>query len=137
MSNTQATTETVPPITYYGYGAKGTADELWHDHGNDLANHEGWNLFTRDDNNQLEIETIAEWYGPEHGIDAPSDDAEGVDSFPRDDDAIEHIVAKASQGSRVHLLALYLDGRRFDQDTWVPMSLLDLTKIPATMLPKK
>jgi len=137
MAQLQLPTDAIPSIKYCGGGASAPAVVIWHVHGNDLANHEGWNLFTRDDNHQMEIETIAEWYGPEHGIVAPDDMTKPVDSFPRDDEAVEHIVDKAGKGSRLHLLAMYLEGRTFDQETWVPNRLLDPAKIPATMLPKK
>ena len=100
-------------------GQVGSATDIWHKYGRPHAIKEGWDLFTRDDN-RLDIERI----------DTPSDhpELEGQDDwlFDSDVDAVKHIVKRAGEGSKPHLLALYLDGRCHTDKVWVDATLVEL-----------
>lgn len=73
---------------------------------------EGLSVFYRDDG-YLEIQKIDE-----------------SDAFMSDDDAVSYCIKKASQGSKSHLLALWLDGRNFEDkrksNFWIPQELKEL-----------
>lgn len=45
-------------------------------------------------------------------------------SFKDDEEAMNFVITKASTGSRLHLLALWLDGRAVDDNTIVPELLI-------------
>jgi hypothetical protein len=109
-------------------GVRGKAGVLWHNFGSKAARIEGWDLYTRD-NGELEIEYIAE---PQE---VPELVARGIvdPPFNADDDVIRHCLAKAREGSRLHQLALYLEGRIADRDCWVPAELLDLRELPSPL----
>lgn len=101
-----------------------SATDIWHKHGRPHAIKEGWDLFTRDDN-RLDIERI----------DAPCEfrELDGNDEprFEGDDEAVKHIIKRAGEGSKLHLLALYLDGRCHTDKVWVHASLIEGSGNPA------
>ena len=99
------------------------ATDIWHKYGRPRAIKEGWDLFTRDDN-RLDIERI----------DSPCEfrELDGKDEprFEGDDEAVKHIIKRAGEGSKLHLLALYLDGRCHTDKVWVHASLI--SEVPRT-----
>ena len=72
---------------------------------------EGWDVFVRDSGGIMEIER---------------DDRS--ENFDTDEDALRHVILKASMGSKLHLLALWLDGRSaltcWSSLAWIPDELL-------------
>ncbi len=74
------------------------------------AKKEGWSLFNHDGTLQIQI------------IDDPE---EGDGSLDNDGTAYTLCVLSALQGSKLHALALYLDGHSSDDDTYVPRSLME------------
>ena len=100
------------------------ATDIWHKYGRPHAIKEGWDLFTRDDN-RLDIERI----------DSPCEfrELDGNDEprFEGDDEAVKHIIQRAGAGSKLHLLALYLDGRCHTDKVWVHASLIERSENPA------
>jgi len=89
----------------------GVPRELW-GLKQDQALKEGWMLFGGD----LPID-------PMHigRVELPADKSR----FQTNDEAFGYVLARALQGSRLHLLAIYLHGRVTDQDVPVPACLLE------------
>src|SRR5436190_6437049 len=107
-----------PPVEQFDGGIAGWPGEVWHQYGCNAAQREGWDLFVRDDNHELEIEVIAEpWELEMHKHRTQA-------LWPDDGSVIRHCFERASGGSRVHLLALYLDGRIHESRAWVPTEWL-------------
>jgi hypothetical protein len=100
------------------------ATDIWHKYGRPLAIKEGWDLFTRSDR-RLGIERI----------DDPTEfkELEGHTDclFESDDAASKHVIQRAGEGSKLHLLALYLDGRIHTDKVWVGESLIEAPAEPA------
>ena len=71
---------------------------------------EGWSIFNAD--GLLQIQRI----------DDPEDGSEPV--FAHDGEAYKFVTEKALKGSKLHLLALYLDGRSDTKDIQVPRLML-------------
>lgn len=89
----------------------------WADQGSSLAIKEGWDLFNCDGQFQIQA------------IDVPED---GAPRLPGGDGEAYALCAKrALQGSALHALALYLDGRNIDDD-YVPEALLEWINISAS-----
>ncbi len=74
-------------------------------------NSEGWDVFTRSDDDLMEIQRDDE-----------------LRKFDTDEGALHHVIAKAAAGSRSHLFALWLDGRpattKRSSLAWIPDELL-------------
>jgi hypothetical protein len=98
---------------------RGKAVDLWEQYGHDAAWAEGWDLFVRggDVDGELEIEYNQ---NPE---DWPEGETEA--RFNGDDEVIALCI---SRHERHHLLALYLEGRPANQDTWMPPDLMPRTQ---------
>ena len=98
-------------------GTRDTAVNLWEKYGHDAAWAEGWDLFVRggDVDGELEIEYNQ---NPE---DWPEGETEAA--FNGDDEVIAQCI---SRHERHHLLALYLEGRPANQDTWMPPELMPI-----------
>jgi hypothetical protein len=90
-----------------------------------LAASEGWDVFTRVDCDLLEIQVIAEWYGPTGDAKDPVEPA-----FAGDREALDHVYARAAQGSALHMLATHLDRRPCNNETYVPEAWLAPTATP-------
>lgn len=117
-------------VTNYSQkGASGWAAEIWRVHGAPAAQDDGWELFARDDTDELELQVIND------PTEVPSLAAKGITDqlFADDVAALQHVLALARTGSRVHLLALYMDGRIATARTFVPWQLLDYAKLPTDL----
>ncbi len=91
---------------------------IWRQHGQTEAQAEGWDLSVRDDNGQLEIEMCnnpEDW--PAGWTDTP---------FRDDNDVLTKI---CSETKRHQLLAIYLEGRRAEQEVWAPAELLSEERV--------
>lgn len=98
------------------------SDEFWPKDFKDRAMKEGWDLFMASTCTEGDVLQI-------HRIDDPESVAEqlGVKAlshtFENDGEAYEHVARRASLGSVMHLLALYLDGRPASHDLYLPRVL--------------
>lgn len=84
------------------------AFELWTKRHEKRAMEEGWVLSHNKDRNRYEIQKLDE---SEH--------------FPTDMDAVDFVWNEATNGSHFHILAVYLDQRRTDSDTYVPEPIFE------------
>ena len=84
-------------------------DELWLKKYDDLSKSEGWALFDHDGIIQIQV----------------LDELEEGQAFieDRDGGAYEFVSEKSLSGSKMHILALYLDGRN-SQEIYIPRCLV-------------
>jgi hypothetical protein len=110
MSNMSSVIDTErPSVEWTNYMIE--LGQYWVENYDSMSKKEGWALFNT--GTELQIQAIDE---PEEG------DAE---LKGRDGEAYQLITERALQGSKMHLLALYLDGREVkkDQEVWIPKNL--------------
>lgn len=77
------------------------------------AKQEGWAIFDAD--GILEIQKIDDPEGVSEEIGFPV-----AHEFKSDRDALDHIIKRASEGSELHLFALYVDGRHDEDEGYIP-----------------